>query len=290
MTKQYGILAFPAKHSLSPVLYSTAFKELDIDAQYKTFEIPEKDLDDFMFQVKDGLVDRLSVSLPYKEAVLDYMTHLSEDAKKIGAVNTVLNKNGVLYGDNTDFLGSNRALKETVGDLKNKQFVILGAGGAARAVIYGLLKEGASILGILNRTLERAESLAKEFSEMFNVKIKAYSAENLATTLPFKNEILQSETILIQTTSIWTLHDDISAEKAEEFCPAEYIKLFSAVMDIIYKPSLTPLLETAKNLDKRIITGDEMFLYQAAEQFKLFTEKEAPIEIMKKALIENLAQ
>lgn len=286
MTKQYGILAFPAKHSISPVVYNTAFKALNIDAQFGIFEIPENELDDFMHQVKDGLADGLSVSLPYKEVMMNHVTQISEDAKKIGAVNTVVNRSGTLYGYNTDFLGSNQALKEVIGELNGKQFVILGAGGATRAVIYGLLKEGANILGILNRTLKNAKVLADEFSKMFNVKIEAYSSENLGATLPFKEKL--TDATLIQTTSIWTLQPDISEEESEKFCPAEYVKYFSTVMDIVYKPLLTPILKKAQEFGKKIITGDKMFLYQAAEQFKLLTEKEAPMEVMRKTLNENL--
>jgi shikimate dehydrogenase len=290
MTQQYGILAFPAKHSLSPVVFDAAFKAIDTDSQFGFFEIPENELGDFMDRMKAGKVSGLSVSLPYKEMILNYMDQVSEDAKKIGAVNTVVNRDGVFYGYNTDFVGSSQALKEAVGDLKNKQVVILGAGGAARAVIYGLLKEGANVLGILNRTLDHAEKLAKEFSEMFGVEIKAFSSENLANTLSFQKELIQAETILIQTTSLWTLQPDITAAESEKFCPAEYVKYFSTVMEIVYKPLFTPLLKTARALGKKIITGDKMFLYQASEQFKLFTGKEAPMEVMRKTLNENLSQ
>ncbi|MFA7685248.1 MAG: shikimate dehydrogenase [Candidatus Gracilibacteria bacterium] len=287
MTKQYGLLAFPAKHSLSPEIHSAAFKALSIDAQYGLFEIPENELDDFVKRLKSDLIAGLSVSLPYKEVMIDHMSEIDDDAKKIGAINTVVNRDGILCGYNTDFIGSNKALKEAVGELKGKKVVILGAGGAARAVIYGLLKEGACVVGILNRTLETAENLAKEFSEMFNVQIKAYSSENLAKDLPFKDD-LGNEAILIQTTSIWTTNPDISEEYVRKFCPPEYVGMFATVMDIIYRPRITPLLKIAEDLGKKIITGDKMFLYQATEQFKLWTEKEAPFEVMRNVLEENL--
>jgi len=287
MTKQYGLLAFPAKHSLSPEIHGAAFKALNIDAQYGLFEIPENELDDFVKQVKTDLIAGLSVSLPYKEVMINHLSEINEDAKKIGAINTVINRSGALYWYNTDFIGSNMALEEAIGNLKGKRVVILGAGGAARAIIYGLLKKGAKVVGILNRTLETAESLAKEFSNMFNVQIQPSSSENLDLKLPFKDD-LGDDAILIQTTSIWTTNSDISDEDAKKFCPPEYVNLFSTVMDIIYRPRITPLLKIAENLDKKIITGDKMFLYQAAEQFKLWTEKEAPLEVMRKVLEENL--
>lgn len=287
MTKQYGILAFPAKHSLSPEIHNAAFKALGLDAQYGVFGIPENELDNFMKQVKNDPISGLSVSLPYKEVMMNHMNVIDDDAKKIGAVNAVVNIGGVLYGYNTDFIGSNMALEESVGGLKGKKVVVIGAGGAARAIIYGLLKSGAMVVGILNRTMEHAEKLAKEFSGMFGVTIQADSMENLAERLPFKNSIV-NDAILIQTTSIWTLNPNMSVEEAEKFCPKEYVQLFTTVMDIVYTPRITPLLHTAKDLGKTIITGDKMFLYQAAEQFKLWTGKEPPIEVMRKVLEENM--
>jgi shikimate dehydrogenase len=288
MTKQYGILAFPAKHSLSPEVHNAAFKAIGFDAQYGVFEIPENELDNFMKQVENDPISGLSVSLPYKEVMLNHMNTVDEDAKKIGAVNTVVNNGGILHGYNTDFIGSNKALEQSVGNLEGKNVVIIGAGGAARAVIYGLLKAKANVVGILNRTLETAEKLAKEFSEMFGVTIKVGSMENLAERLPFKND-LGNDSILIQTTSIWTLNPNMSASEAEAFCSKEYVQLFSTIMDIVYSPQITPLLQTAKNLGKKIITGDKMFLYQAAEQFKLWTEKEPPIDVMRKVLEDSLS-
>src|SRR3989338_5066305 len=150
MTKKYGILAYPAKHSLSPVMHNAAFKALALDAEYGVFEVPENELPAFMEQVKHEPIDGFSVSLPYKEVMLNYMNEVDEDARKIGAVNTVVNRGGVLYGYNTDFIGSNRALEEVCGDLNDRKAVVLGAGGAARAIIYGLLKEGSEVV-VVNR-------------------------------------------------------------------------------------------------------------------------------------------
>lgn len=284
MTKQYGILAYPAKHSISPQVYNEAFKFLNIDAQFGIFEIPENELDEFMRQVKNDPIYGLSVSLPYKETVMNYLSFIDDDAKKIGAVNTVVNNGGVLSGYNTDFIGSIKALEEVVGNLKSKNVIILGAGGASRAVIYGLLKAGANVIGILNRKKENAEILAKEFSTMFNVNILSESLDNLAEKLPFKEKLLNSDSILIQTTSIWTLNPNISLEEANKFCPKEYVELFSTVMDVVYSPKITPLLRFAKDLNKKIVTGDMMFLYQAIEQFKLIVGEKPPVELMRETV------
>jgi len=282
MTKQYGILAFPAKQSLSPSFYNASFEKLHIDAKFNFYEIPENEFDEFMQRVRSEPISGLSVSLPYKQAVMKYMDFIGDDAKKIGAVNTVVNKDGVLHGYNTDFMGSVKALENTIGDLKGKNVVILGAGGASRAVIYGILRAGAHIVGILNRTKETAEILAEEFSKMFNTKILAESPDIFAKELPFKDILKNSDSILVQTTSIWMLNPNLTPDEIEKFCPQEYVNLFSTVMDIVYKPKITPILQTALKLNKKIVTGGQMFLSQAIEQFKLIIGKEPPDEIVKR--------
>ena len=160
MIKKFGILANPAKHSLSPVMFNAAFQANGIDAEYGVFEISENQLACYMEQVKHEPISGLSVSLPYKEVIIEYLNQVDDDVRKIGACNTVLNKGGLLYGFNTDYKGSNAALKNIIGDLKDKKIVIIGAGGAARAVAYGVMKEGANV-HIFNRKKSKADSIAR---------------------------------------------------------------------------------------------------------------------------------
>ncbi|MDA1060939.1 MAG: shikimate dehydrogenase [bacterium] len=275
MSKRYGILANPAKHSLSPVVQNAAFKALGIDAQFGIFEVPENEFSTFMDRVKHDPIYGLSVSSPYKRDVMEYLNEIDEDAKKIGAVNTVVYKGGYLYGYNVDYIGINKALAESCGDLKGKRVVIVGAGGAARAAVYGLLKDGAQV-SIYNRTTETARELANIFSAMFGVNIVSGGLSDMLNV---------EADILVQTTSIWI--DDPDA-KLEELLPPDYLKKFEVVMDIVYKPLITPLIEAAKSLGIKTVTGDKMFLYQAVEQFKLWTEKEAPVDAMRAALDEVL--
>lgn len=276
MTKKYGILAYPAKHSLSPVMHNAAFKALDIDAEYGIFEVPENELGNFMEQVKHEPIDGLSVSLPYKEVVMNYMNEIDEDARRIGAVNTVVNRGGFLYGYNTDFLGSNRALGEVCGQNAGSSLrfasalaVVIGAGGAARAIIYGLLKEGAEVV-VVNRNKERAEEIARDFGGNISVQEWGKNADA-------KNR--SKAAILLQASSIWF---ETQNEKPF-FCDPDFLADFEIVMDIHYKPLMTPLLVAAKKAGKKVITGDKMLLYQAVEQFKLWTGKEAPIDVMRRA-------
>ena len=276
MTKQYGILAYPAKHSLSGVMQNAAFKAMGMDAQYGLFNIPENQIPEFMEQVKHDPLSGLSVSLPYKQLVMNYMNKVDEDAEKIGAVNTVVNKGGFLYGYNADYLGSNQALTEAAGSLRDKKVVILGAGGAARAVVYGLLKEGADVT-ICNRTESTARELADYFGGIFGVNVDSGGIGMIA-------EIDKAD-ILINTTSLWMVKE---GAVVEDLIPVEYLEKFDLVEDIVYVPLKTPLIKAAESLGKKILTGEKMLLYQGAVQFKLWTGKEAPVEVMRKALSQAL--
>jgi len=273
MNNKYGILAYPAKHSLSPTMHNAAFKNLGIDAEYGIFEISESGLGEFMKNARKNIAG-LSVSLPYKERVLKFMDFVDENAKKIGAVNTIKIEEGRLFGYNTDFIGAVKALKEGAGRLGGKHVVVVGAGGASRAVIYGLLAEKA-VVTILNRHIEKAKEIADDFHYIFNTEVKFLPLDK-------KMEIEKSD-ILIQATSIWTLNSVVNEEELEGLFPDEFVNKFDTVMDVSYSPLITPLLEKAQKLEKKTITGDRMLLFQAAEQFKIFTGKEAPIEVMASA-------
>jgi len=246
MHKKYGILAHPAGHSLSPAIFNAAFKEAGLDAEYRVYDIPELNLAEFMDTVKHDPISGLSVSLPHKEAVITYLDEISEDAEKIGAVNTVVNRGGFLYGYNTDFVGANKALKEVVGSLEGKKIVLLGAGGAARALTYGFVEDGADVV-ILNIDKDKAEELAGEFGA---------SSGLLADAEQYDGDIL------VNATSIWTLKPEA---ELSDLISEGFVKKFDVVMDIVYKPLMTPLLVAAESMGKTVITGDKMLLYQALE-------------------------
>jgi len=292
MIKKYGILAYPAKHSLSPVMYNAAFKKLGIDATYEIFEIEPDKLAEFLQDIKNGKrqISGLSVSLPHKEAVIKYLDWISGDARKIGAVNTILNKDGKLSGFNTDFEGATKSLEEAMfggnelknkNCLKNKKIIIIGAGGACRAIAYGLLKKGAEII-ILNRTVEKAEKIADDFGKLFEVGIKVGRIDEI---------INYDFDILIQTTSIW-----LTERTDTKIIPDEFFKKMQMehkkkdkliVMDVVYKPLMTPLLREASKYGGKIVTGDKMLLNQAITQFEILTDRKLPLETVKLAL-ENL--
>lgn len=276
MTKQYGILAYPAKHSLSPAIHNAAFKVLGIDARYDLFEVPESEIIEFLSRVKNEPIYGLSVSLPYKEFILKFLDSVDEDSEQIGAVNTVENRDGRLCGYNTDYVGVVRALNEVCGGLAGKRVVVVGAGGGARAGVYGLNVEGAEVF-VFNRTKNRAEIIARDFGCESGSLLDMLNSD-------FGCESDSKVDILIQASSIWTLNPDISEEEVLEIFPEKFVDRFSVVMDISYTPLITPLLKIAQKLGKKIITGDKMLLHQAAAQFEIWTGKKAPIEVMRNGL------
>ncbi|MBI2638242.1 shikimate dehydrogenase [Candidatus Peregrinibacteria bacterium] len=234
--KVYCVIGYPIKHSLSPKLHNAAFRKLKIPARYEAVEVKPRDLAKFMRDYRARYAGG-NVTIPHKQTIMKYLDRVSPEAKKIGAVNTIVNREGKLIGYNTDVFGAMFSLQK-IGRvaLRNKKVMVLGAGGAARAVVHGLKKAGASVT-ILNRTLAHAKKLASDFR-------CAYAALK-----DFQKCTSRGLDILINTTSVGMWPN----------------------MDIIYRPRITQLLRDAKAAGCKIITGDHMFLAQAAKSFELWT-------------------
>ena len=259
----FGILAHPAGQSLSPLIHNAGYKALHIDAEYKAFDVTPDKLDTFFAKVVDKKVG-LSVSMPYKEVIQKYCGEVSVAAQRIGAVNTIYWREGKMIGHNTDFMGIRKPLQEVV-DLEDKRVVILGAGGAAKAAAYGCVLAGAHVT-ILNRSVDRAKEIAENFSCEYG-ELSAYDKE--------------SADVIIQTTTVGMMTKETLFEEKD-------FREGQVVFDIVYHPRKTKFLENAEKAGATIITGDKMFLVQAYEQFKLFTGKDAPQEVMEKLLDEKL--
>ncbi len=256
----YGILANPAGHSLSPQMHNAAFAALKIDANYDRFEIDPQRLVEFLMEVRERPIAGLSVSLPFKEVVMEFLDEVNVEAQAIGAVNTIVNDGGFLRGMNTDFIGFQKSIEGYDFD----RAVVFGAGGAARAVIYGLLDLGVKEIVVQNRSFEKAENLAREFG------VSAAQAE----------EVLSGD-LFVQTSAIW--HDkDHSA--IENYLKPENLADFKLVTDISYKPLMTPLLLAAQEAGVEIVSGEKMLLFQAVRQFEIWTGLEAPISVMAEVL------
>ena len=272
--KIFGLIGFPLSHSLSPQIHNAAFSALGLDAQYKLFPLKENELGDFLKDLRDKKIYGLNVTIPYKEKVIAYLDELSSEATLIGAVNTIKVKNEKLFGFNTDGQGFMMHLKGELGfNPRDKQVIILGAGGAAKAVGTYLAKEFPQSIFIYDLIYEKADGLAKHLKRVFfEVEILAFqSVEEVNRALPHCN-------LLINATPTGLKLTDKSIIK-EEFL---HSGLF--VYDLIYNPAETMLLKLAQAVGARISNGLGMLLQQAAASFKIWTGLDAPIEVMQKAL------
>jgi shikimate dehydrogenase len=269
MTKIFGIVGHPVEHSLSPAMHNAAFQAEGIDAEYRLFDIspdnPE-DLANFCYETDMNEVVGFSVTMPYKEVIMDYCDYFDPLAKTLGSVNTVKNEDSNLNGYNTDSTGAMQALQEKT-EIRGKKALVLGAGGAARAIIYGLKEFGAEVF-IFNRTSEKAEKLAEEFD---------------VETVGFREIKEAGFDIIINATPIGSF-----PQIEQSLITAEQIKKGAVVMDIITHPLETQLLKEAKKATAEAISGERMLLHQAAGQFTVWFGKPAPFEVMEKALYEAL--
>jgi shikimate dehydrogenase len=256
-TNVCGIVLHPAGHTRSPAMHNAAFAALGLDAVYLAFDVPPEGLADAVSGTRALGLRQIAVSIPHKERVMEYVDRVDETAAAIGAVNTVTRRDGALVGSNTDWSGALRALEREV-DPKDRRAVVLGAGGAARAVVYALIRAGAEVT-VLNRTESRARELAGALS--------ASASGSLADLADLPHEIL------VNTTSVG-LRKDVSP------VPAEHIRAGSVVMDAVYDPERTRLLSDAQARGARPLGGKWMLVHQAAEQLRLWSDRDAPIDVM----------
>jgi shikimate dehydrogenase len=256
-----GILLHPAGHTRSPAMHNAAFSALGVDARYLAFDVAPERLADAISGARALRIRQLAVSIPHKEAVLPLLDAVDETARRIGAVNTVTLRGERLEGANTDWLGAVRALEAAGGALGGKRAVVLGAGGTARAATFGLLARGAHVT-VLNRTPARAEALAQELGAAAGGALDALAG------LAFD--------VLIQTTSVG-LRADASP------VPAQALRPGALVLDAVYDPLETRLLRDARARGCTPVSGRTMLVEQAAEQIRLWTGLDPPVEVMARA-------
>lgn len=274
MRKIVGIIGYPLGHTISPAMHNAAFKKLRLDYEYIPFEVEPADLKEALRGLRALHVAGFNVTIPHKETIVPLLDEVTKLARTIGAVNTVQNQEGKLVGYNTDGPGFIESLKEDAGfDPRGKRAVVLGAGGASRAVSTMLAELGAKSLLISDIIEEKAKSLA----EYLNCR---YAKVNSAT---LKQEIEQAD-LLVNTTPIG-MHP-----KTNESPLPEGVKLNkkTLVYDLVYNPSETRLLKQAKNAGCRIVSGLGMLVLQGALAFTIFTGEEAPLDTMWEAAKQSL--
>lgn len=276
-TKIYGLIGYPVKHSVSPQIHNAAFKTIGINAVYLTFEVKKEFLKKALDGVKALGIKGLNVTIPHKVNVIKYLNKLTYEANLIGAVNTILNEDGKLIGFNTDYTGVLKTFETYKIDLTNKKIVLLGAGGAAKAIAFAIAEKASSLI-ILNRTKRKAVNLVKEL----NKKLKVNALGNSLTFKALKNSLKDAD-ILINATSV-----GMEPNVNQTLVAKELLQKDMVVFDIIYNPLETKLLKEAREIGAKCINGVEMLVQQAAEAFKIWFKIEPPINEMRKAALKSL--
>jgi shikimate dehydrogenase len=283
MAKYIGLIGYPLKHSISPFFQQAALDHYQFDIRYESWEASPEELELIVAKLREPQNLGANVTTPHKETVLPLLDEVDDLVSSIGAVNTIVKRDNKLLGFNTDAYGFIQALdKEGNFDPRDKQVVILGAGGVARAVSFALVQKKASSLFIANRTLERAERLADD--------LKRYIRDSSRRSGELKAEIAalpwQSLTsrgtfdhchLIVNCTTMGMKH---SSQEGQSPLSIEVIPRGILVYDLLYNPSPTPLLQVAQRAGANILGGLAMLIYQGAFSFELWTERKAPLDIM----------
>lgn len=272
-TNIVGLIGHPVEHSFSPPMHNAAFKKLGMDYVYTAFDVDSNNLKEAIDGARALNIKGFNVTIPHKIEVMKYLAEIDEIASLIGAVNTIDFKD--LKGYNTDGIGAIKAIGE-VTNVKNKNIVIVGAGGASRAISFYLAKYGADSLTILNRNVDKAQGLASDvLSSGLIDDVESNSIDSMDLT---------DADILINTTPVG-MHpnvDDMPIALAGDM--HEDLVVFDAV----YNPNETGLLKEAVKASAKPVYGIKMLLYQGAESFEIWTGKKAPVDAMEEALIKTL--
>lgn len=255
--KKFAIIGSPISHSKSPALHEAGFNELAIEAEFTAIEVKPNDLGSWLSL---NMIDYkgVAVTIPHKETILPFVQKLSPAAQAIGAVNTLFWEHEVLHGTNTDCVGVLHALQTEVPDLEGQKVLLLGAGGAARAALLALQTVGAKTT-VWNRSPDRAVAIAEKFH--------AQAVEALPLLTPEKFDIV------INSTSV-------GLKEWKSLLPAEFWMPQHVAFDMVYDPLETRFLSEAADAGARTVTGDQMLVHQALEQFHLWNEVELESEVM----------
>jgi shikimate dehydrogenase len=277
-TRVCGIIGDPIEHSISPAMHNAAFEKTGLDYLYVPFQVRKEDLRQAIEGVRALNIRGLNVTIPHKVAVIPYLDEIDTLAEDIGAVNTIVNEDGYLKGYNTDATGFLQALKAFKIRPERKKVVILGAGGAARAISF-ILADRSSLLTLLNRHLSPAQKIADNLGNLFRTAVIAQelNRENLEAAL-------SEADILVNTTSV-----GMKPFNNQSPVPVTLLSPNQVVFDAVYNPWKTKLLRGAEKRGVQVISGLEMLVWQGAKAFELWTGQPAPVEIMRETAIKVLS-
>ena len=274
-----GIIGDPIEHSMSPAMQNAAFAARGLDWVYVAFRLARGDAEACARGMKAMGIRGLNVTVPHKVDIMPFLDSIDDVARRIGAVNTIVNDGGLLRGYNTDAAGFARALEDQNVAMRDRTVVLLGAGGAGRAAAFSLADKGARLV-ILNRGAARANALADEVARATGMRIEHG---------PLADESLQrwllSASLLVNTTSV-----GMSPSVGESPCPGSFLREGLAVCDIVYNPRRTTLLREAEERGARTVGGVEMLVGQGALAFELWTGVQAPVGVMSSVVEEELGR
>ncbi len=302
-TKLTGFFAKPASHSLSPLMHNLAFSHWGIDAVYLAFEVDQTNLRQAVKSIRTLDMLGVNVSMPNKTAVLAYLDQLSPEAELIGAVNTIVHQEQRLIGYNTDGMGFVRSVNETGHPIKNQKIVVLGAGGAAKAIVVQMALEGAQEITIYKRLNATFLPLKEYFAKVSEktgcpIRLHDYADESqLALDLSQANLLINATDIGMGSKSQLALDlsqanllinaTDIGMGSKKDQLPIADVKLLHsqlAVFDLIYSPSETRLIQEAKKMGIKAYNGLGMLIHQGAIAFELWTHREMPVQNIRERL------
>lgn len=269
------VIGDPIEHSLSPIMHNAALKKLKLDDEFdfRKIHVKSDELRAFVELIKAGEIFGANITIPHKISIMKYVDKVTKEAALVGAVNTLYQENDEIIGHITDGVGCMNALKDENFDVKGKKILLIGAGGASRAIGFSSALNGAKEIVILNRTVDRAKLLARDIKEKTRVEARANSLDNI------EKEIKDAD-LLINLTSV-----GMKGELEDKsLVDPKLLHKKLAVMDIVYVPYMTKLLIAAKKKGCKIIPGLGMLVHQGAIGFKFWTGKKAPIDVMKNAL------
>lgn len=275
-TTYVGLVGWPVEHSRSPHMHNAAFAHLGLDWEYLPLPVAPADVCDAVAGIRALRFAGVNVTVPHKQAVMPALDEIRNEAGAIGAVNTIVNRDGRLVGHNTDAAGFLRALREASFAPTECRAVVLGAGGAARAVVYALCLEDAQVT-IANRTVERASALAQRSGEYFDAEPAVLP---LAATEDLAGAVTAAD-LLVNATSVG-MSPDVNADPL----PVEItLPPTITVYDLVYSPRNTKLLQRARAAGATAVDGLGMLLHQGAVAFELWTGRDAPVDVMRTALL-----
>ena len=282
MTRTITLLGHPVAHSISPRFQQAALDALGIDAVYEAWDTPPEHLAANIERLRSGDLLGANLTVPHKVAAMCLVDRPDAMVERVGALNTIINRDGLLHATNTDVAGITNSLREAGVEARGADIVLLGAGGAARAVVVAMRMAGARRITITNRTAANAHALASVGGLDVDMRYAPLDVEDAS----FRRAISEAR-IVIQSTSMGMLHGPAEGESP---VPAELFSPGQTAFDLVYVPEETPFLRAASAAGATTVGGLMMLIHQGAEAFRLWLQQEPPIDVMVRAARQALAE